>query len=190
MYADNARSLDVAPVSHNPSLDADVRAISAFTSFADLVGAKGSYRPSIRIDLYGPPAERVARAYDAHMEAIGDPRRSYCYWIGRDGKLHTSDGLPDVALRDLLRRGDSLTAIERVTLRSLLASVPQSPDERLLRRVLIDCDGGADARAAVDKAVLVVQTSASRFFLVAPRGRLRCVVLRNGRIEVLFLGWE
>lgn len=126
MFTDNARSLDVAPVSHNPSLDADVRAISAFTSFADLVGAKGSYRPSIRIDLYGPPAERVARAYDAHMEAIGDPRRSYCYWIGRDGKLHTSNGLPDVALRDLLCKAirGPLDPIDRIALRSLAESAP------------------------------------------------------------------
>lgn len=62
-------------------LDAMVRKHSAFWDFADLVVARGGYRPSLY--LGGKPmvsmAEllRIDLAYDAHMGDIGDPRRVY-----------------------------------------------------------------------------------------------------------------
>lgn len=53
------------------------RAKTAFGSFAELVDAHPGYRPSL--EVADEDLEDLADAYDAEMEARGDPRRAYRY---------------------------------------------------------------------------------------------------------------
>lgn len=57
-------------------LERRIRKYTAFTSFDDLVSARGNYVPTIRIDAQ-PEMRMIAEAYDAHMESIGDLRRAF-----------------------------------------------------------------------------------------------------------------
>ncbi len=112
------------------ALDSDVLAISAFPSFADLMGTSPNYHPTIRADLYGDAAFRVARAFDDEAKRIGQERRSYVYYTGRDGQVRTCFGLPIRALHGLLERvldDEDLSARERVMLRELVAGVNFNP---------------------------------------------------------------
>lgn len=54
-----------------------LRIAPAFGSFAALITAKGGYRPSIRLDLYGAEAVALCAAYDAAQAARGDERLAY-----------------------------------------------------------------------------------------------------------------
>lgn len=62
-------------------LDNLIRSLTGFTSFADLLNAKGSYRPSVNVTCpeYGARFTIIADAFDAEMETRGDDRRAYRY---------------------------------------------------------------------------------------------------------------
>ena len=57
-------------------LERRIRKYTGFTSFEDLVSARGNYVPTIRIDAQ-PEMRMIAEAYDAHMVATGDLRRAF-----------------------------------------------------------------------------------------------------------------
>jgi hypothetical protein len=62
------------------ALDAAVRYVSAFTSFADLLDTAKTYRPTLLgAGLYA----LVAKAYDATMVQRKDPRRAYVRPLSR-----------------------------------------------------------------------------------------------------------
>lgn len=58
-------------------IDRIVRAETAFLGFADMLGAKGNYRPSISVDT--EDRARLANAYDATQVALNDNRRAFRY---------------------------------------------------------------------------------------------------------------
>lgn len=62
-----------APEVMREQLDELARSTTAFESFAELVTAKGGYRPTLRA---GGPTADLARAYDAYQSHVGDPRRA------------------------------------------------------------------------------------------------------------------
>ena len=49
----------------------------AFQSFQDLLDAKGSYRPTIRLDLWGEDGKQLADLYDEAQAERGDPRQAF-----------------------------------------------------------------------------------------------------------------
>ena len=68
--------------------DNDVKAISCFKDFNDLVTAKGGYRPSLQVNPRGKSKaeiedclirQKLAVAYDLYMEMVGDDRRAFTY---------------------------------------------------------------------------------------------------------------
>ena len=60
---------------HTDDLDRLTQKVTAFASFADLVGARRFYRPTLRQDDAAQNA--LALAYDAHMRRAKDDRRAY-----------------------------------------------------------------------------------------------------------------
>lgn len=60
-----------------PALDALARKLTAFPTFVTLLTAPASYRPSLRLDLFGRDGLVLARAYDRTQAAWGDPRRAF-----------------------------------------------------------------------------------------------------------------
>lgn len=69
------------PQSHahigSAQLDQLIAKHTGFTSFADLLNAKSTYRPSC--DMREPVMVRIADAYDEAMRLQGDERRAYRY---------------------------------------------------------------------------------------------------------------
>lgn len=55
------------------ALDRLTTSVSSHESFAALVTAPGDYRPTLRA---GGATGALAKAYDAHQAAVGDPRRA------------------------------------------------------------------------------------------------------------------
>ena len=71
----------------NPEVIADVltRHYTAFQDFADLLAAKGSYRPTM--DMRQKDLQWLADYYDKAQKKCGDPRRVYrCGMTYRQGK--------------------------------------------------------------------------------------------------------
>lgn len=60
---------------NKPSLDALVAKHTEFATMQDMVEAKGGYRPTIYVNR--PAMLRIADAYDAIQEFLGDSRRAY-----------------------------------------------------------------------------------------------------------------
>jgi len=165
-------------------LDDDVRAVSAFCSFTDLLDSSPTYRPSIRADEYGAPALRVAAAFDEAMERRGDSRRSYVYFKGRDGNLHCCNGVPSRVVSDLLRRACSgisgMEPVDRITLRGLLASVPMDADVLAKRKARLACyNGPKRVRELIENAVVIFRVGISdhNFCCVGPRGSVFLVII-------------
>lgn len=61
------------------NLDDICASFTGFTSFDDLLNAKGTYRPSL--DVSYPVFVTLANAYDRAMEDRGDARRAYRYGV-------------------------------------------------------------------------------------------------------------
>ena len=60
-----------------PVLDKLCRQHTAFASFESLLLAAAGYRPTLRADLIGADAARLARAYDRAQARWGDLRRAF-----------------------------------------------------------------------------------------------------------------
>lgn len=58
-------------------LDRLTQRLTSFGSFAQLVLAKGGYRPTIRRDLTGWMGDVLARRYNETMACAGDLRTAY-----------------------------------------------------------------------------------------------------------------
>jgi len=59
------------------TLNRITREQTAFHDFADLVKARGKYRPTIELSNWD--RRRLAESYDRHQELFGDERRAYTY---------------------------------------------------------------------------------------------------------------
>lgn len=165
----------MTPETHD--IDADVRLISASASLKDLLATDPTYCPSIRADVYGEPALRVARAFDQEVKRLGQARSSYVYFKRRDGSVGTSWGEPRAALNVLLRKlcsDERLTPADRIRLRDLVQTCPFDADwlgrakARLARH-----NGPRVSQDAVQKAVGLVFLDGGEVVAISPRGRVR-----------------
>ena len=101
-----------APVYSRDDLDDIVRRRTGFSCLADLLNAKGRYRPSI--DMADTEMTALATYYDKEMERRGDARRAFRYGNRASaepapltgGQLTLSQGMPNQRTADLQRLRD------------------------------------------------------------------------------------